>query len=80
MGGIISGLLTAPLAPIRVLTSVARTLQQEAERQLYDPAVLHRQLEELDEAHDAGAMSDDEYERRQQQILDRLIDQRGPRP
>jgi hypothetical protein len=80
MGGIVSGLLTAPLAPIRILTSVAKALQQQAERELYDPATLHRQLEELDEARDSGAISGDEYERQQQQILDRLISQPGPRP
>lgn len=80
MGGIVSGILTAPLAPIRLLTGIAKVLQQEAERELYDPVTLQRRLEELDEAHDAGAISDDEYEREQQGVLDRLIDQRGPRP
>ncbi|NMO50725.1 gas vesicle protein G [Actinoplanes sp. TBRC 11911] len=80
MGGIISGIVTAPLAPVRLLTSVARVLQREAERELYDPVRLQRRLEELEEAHDAGAVSDDEFERGQQEVLNRMIDQRGPRP
>ena len=80
MGGIVSGIVTVPLAPIRFLTSIARVLQQEAERELYDPVRLQRRLEELDDERDAGTISADEYERQQEEILDRLISRPGPRP
>jgi hypothetical protein len=80
MGGIVTGIVTAPLAPIRLLTALARVLQEEAERELYDPVRLQRRLEELDEAHEAGAISDDDHERQQEEILDRLISRPGSGP
>lgn len=73
MAGIISSILTLPLAPVRALTAVAKVLQREAEKELYGPAAVRRQLEELDEALATGAISDDEHERAQQAVLDRLL-------
>ena len=79
MAGLLSTILTLPLAPVRAVVSVARVLQAEAERQLYDPGALRRELEALDDAHEAGAVSDEAYEEKQQEVLDRLIDQQNPR-
>jgi hypothetical protein len=80
MAGIISSILTFPFAPVRMLTAVAKVLQREAEQELYGPAAVRRQLEALDEALATGAISDDEYERAQQAVTDRLIHRPGNRP
>ena len=48
--GLIKGLLTLPLAPVRGTVWVAEQVQEEAERQYYDPAVIRRQLEEVERA------------------------------
>lgn len=66
-------LLTLPLAPVRGVTALARVLRDQAERELYDPASVRRQLEELESAAAAGQLSADEYAEAQQEILDRLI-------
>ncbi|MEV1287527.1 gas vesicle protein GvpG [Micromonospora sp. NPDC049679] len=66
-------LLTLPFAPVRGLTSLVKLIRDQAEQQLYDPATLQRQLEELDAAAAAGEISQAELVEAQQQILDRLM-------
>jgi hypothetical protein len=66
-------LLTLPFAPVRGVTALVKLLYDRAEQQLYDPATLQRQLEELDAAAAAGQISQDELIEAQQQILDRLM-------
>ena len=80
MAGLISSILTLPLAPFRALTAVAKVLQREAEKELYGPAAVRRQLEELDDAHATGAISDDEHEQAQQAVTDRLLRRPETRP
>jgi hypothetical protein len=80
MAGLLTSILTFPYAPVRVLTSMAKVLHREAVRELYGPASIRRQLEELDEALAAGAMTQAEYEEAQQAILDRLISEPGRGP
>lgn len=70
---IVTALLTLPYAPVRAATSLMKTLERQAETQLYDPANVRRELEELDEAFAAGLLSADEHALAQQQILDRLM-------
>ncbi|MFC6021442.1 gas vesicle protein GvpG [Plantactinospora solaniradicis] len=69
----LTALLTLPLIPLRGVTALARVLRTQAERELYDPVHLQRQLEELDEAASAGEISAGELARAQQRILERLI-------
>ena len=71
--GLVSGILTLPLAPVRVVLWAGNLLKEQAERQLYDPGVIRRQIEELEEAQAAGAISDDEAAEREQELLDRLF-------
>lgn len=78
MAGILTSILTFPYAPVRVATSLAEVLHREAERELYGSAGVRRQLEELDEAFAARAISEAEYEQAQQAVLDRLIGPPGP--
>ena len=80
MAGLLTTILTLPFAPVRAVVGIARVLQREAERQMYDPGAVRRELELLDEAYAAGAISADQYADEQQERLDRLIDQGGPQP
>ncbi|HEX7744838.1 MAG TPA: gas vesicle protein GvpG [Micromonosporaceae bacterium] len=80
MAGLLASILTFPYAPVRVVTSLAKVLHREAERELYGSASIRRQLEELDAAFAAGAMSEAEYEQAQQAVLDRLAGRPGPAP
>jgi hypothetical protein len=71
--GLISGILTLPLAPVRVVFWLGDVLREQAEHQLYDPGVIRRQLEDLQDARDEGRIGDEEAARQEQELLDRLF-------
>jgi hypothetical protein len=71
--GLMTGLLTLPLAPVRATMWIAEQLEAEAARQLDDPEALRRQLETLQVSYDLGEVDVDEYERVEEAILARLI-------
>jgi hypothetical protein len=49
-----------PLLPLRATIRLAQLIQEEAERQLSDPATLRRQLEDVERAQAAGDISGQE--------------------
>jgi hypothetical protein len=74
--GLIKGLLTLPLAPVRGTVWVAEQVQEEAERQYYDPAVIRRELEEVDRLRTAGEISEEEAEELEDALVERLMESR----
>jgi hypothetical protein len=81
--GIVTGLLTLPLAPVRATAWIAEQLEAEAERQLHDPDSLRSQLETVQVSYELGEIDVDEYERVEEAILARLIaleEQQGQTP
>jgi hypothetical protein len=66
---LVSMILGLPLAPLRGVVAVSRILQEQAERELYDPARLRRQIEETDAAVEAGEITEEEAERKQEETL-----------
>jgi cytochrome c-type biogenesis protein CcmH/NrfG len=75
MPGLLGNILTFPYAPVRILGPLARLVQREVNREMYDSANVRRQLEELDEAHEWGEISDEEYEQAQEAAISRLVPQ-----
>jgi len=71
--GLISGLLTWPLAPVRGVVWVAEQIQQEAEREWYDPVLIQEQLDELDQRRAAGLVSEEEAAELEEQLVQRLL-------
>src|SRR5699024_568322 len=71
--GLISSLFTAPLAPLKGTVWVAERIQEEAERQYYDPGVIRRQLEEIAQARAAGQLSDEEATELETELVQRLM-------
>jgi glycerol dehydrogenase-like iron-containing ADH family enzyme len=71
--GLVTGLLTLPLAPVRGTAWIAEQLRAEAERQLDDPQRLRRALEDVQVAYELGEIDLDEYEQAEAQILARLV-------
>ena len=71
--GLISAVLTLPLAPVRVVFWLGDVLREQAEHQLYDPGVIRRQLEDLADARAEGRIGEDEATRQEQELLDRLF-------
>ncbi|MGV9745641.1 gas vesicle protein GvpG [Rhodococcus zopfii] len=71
--GLISSVLTLPIAPIRAVLWLGEVIQDQVEQQLHDPAVIRRELEEIDEAAAAGRLTEDEEAAAQQAVLNRMI-------
>jgi len=70
--GLLSFIVTLPLAPVRGVISLAELIQRQVEEELHDPASARRALEELEEARERGEISAEEEEQAQQEILDRM--------
>jgi hypothetical protein len=71
--GLLTMPLRLPLLPVQALIGLAEVIRDEAERELYDPAVARRQLEEIQEARERGAASDEDVARMEREITGRLI-------
>jgi hypothetical protein len=70
--GLITGLLTLPLAPVRGVVWVGEQLQAEAERQMDEPAAARAELHRLTAAFERGELDEAEFERREDELLERL--------
>jgi hypothetical protein len=66
-------LFRLPLMPLRGFIQLAEILHDQAERELRDPASVRRQLEEAQEAHISGEMSDADLARVEGQAVGRLL-------
>jgi Gas vesicle protein G len=75
--GLLTGLLTLPLAPVRGTIWVAERMLEEAERQLNDPEAIEQQIVEAEEAFDRGELSEEEFEQIEEELLERLLGQGG---
>ena len=62
-----------PLMPLRSFIRLGEVLQEQAERELRDPASVRRQLEEAQEAHESGEISEDDLTDVEGQAVDRLL-------
>jgi hypothetical protein len=71
--GLITGLLTLPLAPIRGTIWLAGVIQEEAESQIYDESAIMASLAELEAARESGAFSDEEIEEAEDALVERLM-------
>ncbi|MGX4708108.1 gas vesicle protein GvpG [Rhodococcus ruber] len=71
--GLISAILTLPLAPVKGVLWLGEVIQDQVEQKMHDPATIRKELEEIDEAAAAGHLSEDEKEKAQQAVLDRMI-------
>ena len=70
-------LLTFPIsAPVSGTGWILRTILSEAERRQYDPAAIRQQLADLETQHHAGQISDEEFDRREHALFERLIEAR----
>lgn len=70
--GLITGILTLPLAPVRGVAWVAEKVAEQAEQELYDENRILRELSELEAAHDRGEFSDERFDADVELLLERL--------
>ena len=71
--GLISGLLTLPLAPVRGTAWLAERIQEQAERELYDEDAIRGQLMQLEEARQSGDYDEEEIAAAENELIERLM-------
>jgi Gas vesicle protein G len=71
--GLISGLLTLPLAPVRGVAWVAEVVAEEADRQMAEAASPERALAELEAARATGEISEEEARALEAELIDEAI-------
>jgi Gas vesicle protein G len=76
--GLLTGLLTLPLAPVRGTVWIAERLVEQAERELGDEATIRRRLTELQVRHELGEITDEELAEGEDVLLARLAEVRRP--
>ncbi|MDT7840060.1 gas vesicle protein GvpG [Streptomyces justiciae] len=76
--GLIGEVLLLPFAPVRGSAWVIRQVLSEAERIYYDPATVRAELARLEERLEAGEIDEEEFDRLEDELLDRL--ETGLRP
>jgi hypothetical protein len=75
--GLITGLLTLPLAPVRGTVWLAQVIQTEIENQESDETSIMTALQGLEAARGTGDLSDEEIEEAENELVERLIALRG---
>jgi hypothetical protein len=72
--GLLTGLLTLPLAPVRGTVWLAERIAEEAARELDEELRTRRELERLQLAYEAGELEKDDFVRQEDELLERLIE------
>jgi hypothetical protein len=70
--GLLTGLLTLPLAPVRGTMWIAERLLDEVERELDDPRTIEAQLLEAEERFERGEITQEEFEVLEDALMRRL--------
>jgi cytochrome c-type biogenesis protein CcmH/NrfG len=76
--GLIGLLFGWPFAPIQGVIRLGELIQEQVEREMRDPAVVRRRLEEIEESRAAGLITQEEEDQAVEQVLERMA--RGPGP
>jgi hypothetical protein len=76
------GLLTPPFRlpflPVQGVIKLGELLQEEAERQLRDPARIRRELDEAQRRYEAGEISEEEFIQIQDELASTLVTEVAP--
>jgi Gas vesicle protein G len=75
--GLITGLLTLPLAPVRGTIWLAERIQEQAEREYFDESAIRAGLQEIEEARAAGEVDERELDEVEDALIERLLEIRG---
>jgi len=75
--GLIVGLLTLPLAPVRGTVWLAERIQEQAERELYDESAIRTGLLEIEQARAGGEFDERELDEAEDVLIARLMEIRG---
>ena len=67
-----------PLMPLQGVIHIAELIQEQVEREVYDPASVRRALEEAQRQRAAGNISEEEARRIEQEATSRLVTPQPP--
>ncbi|MCS0638545.1 gas vesicle protein GvpG [Streptomyces sp. LP05-1] len=70
--GLLGEVLMLPAAPMRGAAWVLRQVVAEAERLYYDPSTIQRELAALNQRLEAGEVSEEEFDRLEDELLARM--------
>jgi hypothetical protein len=76
--GLITGIVTLPLAPVRGAAWIGEQVRQEAERQWRDPAALQEALADVQARREASLIDDAEADRLEDELIERLLASEQP--
>ena len=72
--GLLTELLLLPLAPARFALWTIDQVVEAAERQHYGPTAVRQELAELSRQLDEGLIGAEDFDRREDELLDRLAE------
>jgi hypothetical protein len=75
--GLITGLLTLPLAPVRGTIWIAEKIQEQAELEANDEGAIRTALLEIEEMRESGQYGEAELDEAENELLERLMAMRG---
>jgi len=75
--GLLTGILTLPLAPVRGVAWIGELLAEEAERELEAIHSPQRALAELEAARASGELSEEEFAEAEAELIELVIEGRG---
>ncbi|MEV4430386.1 gas vesicle protein GvpG [Streptomyces sp. NPDC053792] len=70
--GLLTGLLTSPLAPMRMVAWVAQRVVDKANAEYYDPAPVYAALADLERRLALGELDQSTFDDQEDALLDRL--------
>jgi hypothetical protein len=62
-----------PFLPLSAVIGLGDLIREQVDQEQYDPAAVRRQLEDVEDARAAGAISDEELARIEDEVLGRLV-------
>jgi hypothetical protein len=78
--GLLTGLLGVPLAPLRGTMWVTGKVAEAAVQEHRHPARIHARLRDLVRELEAGTITEEEFDRAEDELLDRLASADGADP
>lgn len=74
--GLLREVALLPVAPLRGTLWVAERVLEKAEEDYYNPGLIRREIEQVDQMRAAGEISEDAAEEWEESLIERLIESR----
>jgi uncharacterized membrane protein len=71
-------LFRLPFLPVQGVIRLGELLQDEAERELHDPARIRRELEDAQRRYEAGEISEEQFIQIQDELASTLVTEAAP--